>query len=270
MVLRVFGIPVKRMGGDETAKNSGIDVKEEPSVISDEIETIHEHVVTPSHTDADTDVDARREEEKQARREEKEAQREEKEEVKAERQAQKEEKKAIREEKKATRVEREKKKVEPEREPTFFEKIQIKIRAKIQEIKNKIIGIKDKISFIFQKISTIIDFVREKATRRTVAKLLKEVVDLIKYIGPQKLKGSFRFGTGDPSSTGMLLGGLSLLPVVYQKGVAVSPDFEEKCFIGDGTLTGRIRLVYLVRLVLRLIFDKEVRWVYKQWKQISG
>ena len=81
---------------------------------------------------------------------------------------------------------------------------------------------------------------------------------MIRYIGPKKIKGTVEFGTGDPSSTGLILGGVSLCKVAYQKDVSITPNFEEKCLVGNATVKGRVRVVYFVRMALRIWFDKDV------------
>ena len=86
-----------------------------------------------------------------------------------------------------------------------------------------------------------------------------------KYLAPKKVRGTFAFGTGDPSSTGLVTGLISLFPIAYQEGVYVTPDFEEKRLAADFFVKGRIRVIYFLRLFLRLYQDKELK---RMWKQI--
>ena len=153
------------------------------------------------------------------------------------------------------------------------EKVPVKDRIKarvaaIKAIPDKIRGIFQKIDFIFFKISCIIDFVNDHATTMTIKKLIKEVVAAIRYVGPKKLKGSLEFGTGEPDSTGMILGGVSLMKVVYSKDVNIVPNFDEKCLIGDMEVRGRIRAVYFVRMALRIWFNKDVHRLWKRFRHM--
>ena len=146
-----------------------------------------------------------------------------------------------------------------------------KIKARVAAIKaipDKIRGIFQKIDFIFFKISCIIDFINDHATTMTIKKLIKEVVAAIRYVGPKKLKGSLEFGTGEPDSTGMILGGVSLMKVVYSKDVNIVPNFDEKCLIGDMEVRGRIRAVYFVRMALRIWFNKDVHRLWKRFRHM--
>lgn len=158
-----------------------------------------------------------------------------------------------------------------EDEPTEKVPVKDKIKARVAAIKaipDKIRGIFQKIDFIFFKISCIIDFINDHATTMTIKKLIKEVVAAIRYVGPKKLKGSLEFGTGEPDSTGMILGGVSLMKVVYSKDVNIVPNFDEKCLIGDMEVRGRIRAVYFVRMALRIWFNKDVHRLWKRFRHM--
>ena len=141
--------------------------------------------------------------------------------------------------------------------------------AAIKAIPDKIRGIFKKIDFIFFKISCIIDFVNDHATVMTIKKLLKEVVAAIRYVGPQKLKGSLEFGTGEPDSTGMILAGVSLMKISYSKDVDIVPNFDEKRLIGDMEVRGRIRVVYFVRMAARIWFNKDVHRLWKRFRRMK-
>ena len=92
---------------------------------------------------------------------------------------------------------------------------------------------------------------------------------MIRYIGPKKIKGTLRFGTGDPSSTGLILAGVSMCKLAYRKDVSITPDFEEKCLVGDAFVKGRIRVVYFVRMALRIWFDKDVHRLWKNYRRMK-
>ena len=121
-------------------------------------------------------------------------------------------------------------------------------------------------SFSFDVLSGIINFVRDTENRRAFRKIRQEIRLLFRYLTPQKIRGYFVIGTGDPSSTGLLIGGISLLPFVYQDGLDITPDFEEKIFQADGMIKGRIQVLYFFRLCIRLYRDKELR---KLWSNIQ-
>ena len=122
---------------------------------------------------------------------------------------------------------------------------------------------KSKKNFSFQGLSSIMKCVKQN--KKLLKRLYREIKELLKYLAPKKVRGTFAFGTGDPSSTGLVTGLISLVPIAYQEGVYVTPDFEEKRLAADFFVKGRIRVIYFLRLFLRLYQDKELK---RMWKQI--
>ncbi len=124
---------------------------------------------------------------------------------------------------------------------------------------------KDKKHFSFEKISSIIRLVRDN--KYVIRRLTRDVRDLICYIAPDKVQGQIIVGMEDPSSTGLLIGAMSLCPLVYQDGLRIVPDFDEARFTFDVRLMGKIRMLYFVRLALSLYRDDEVGHMIKQIKK---
>ena len=122
---------------------------------------------------------------------------------------------------------------------------------------------KSKKNFSFQGLSSIMKCVKQN--KKLLKRLYREIKELLKYLAPKKVRGTFAFGTGDPSSTGLVTGLISLFPIAYQEVVYVTPDFEEKRLAADFFVKGRIRVIYFLRLFLRLYQDKELK---RMWKQI--
>lgn len=126
---------------------------------------------------------------------------------------------------------------------------------------------KKKKNFSFRKVSSIINFVKQDW--HIIRRLFGEVQELVRYLSPTKIRGKIVIGTGDPASTGLVFGGLSLFPVLYQEGVQITPDFEEKRFEADGYMRGRLRLLYFFRLLLRLYKDSELKLLWKHINQVK-
>lgn len=125
---------------------------------------------------------------------------------------------------------------------------------------------KRKKSFSFDMLSGIIKFVRDTENRHAFHRIREELRKLLCYLAPRKVKGCFVIGTGDPSSTGLVIGGISLLPFAYQEGIEITPDFNDKVFQADGMIKGRVQVLYFIRLCIRLYRDKELR---KLWDNIQ-
>lgn len=124
-------------------------------------------------------------------------------------------------------------------------------------------------SFSFDKISSIITFIRDYENKSGLRKIRKECASLIRYIMPDRIQGRISFGTGDPCTTGWLLGVISMFPVAYAEGLTISPDFEEKVFAANGYMKGKIRVFYFLRLFLRGYLDDDInRCIRRGLKQI--
>lgn len=126
---------------------------------------------------------------------------------------------------------------------------------------------KGRMHFLFQKISSIIKTIRSQETKKVIRLLKKELFALIGYIFPGKIRGEVYVGTGDPAYTGMLIGGISLIPAVYQKGFCVIPDFENQVLRADVTMTGRMRAVYFIRLFIRLYREKDIQRIWNRFRK---
>lgn len=123
------------------------------------------------------------------------------------------------------------------------------------------------IRFLFQKISGIIKFIRREDTRKVIRLLKKELWALILYIFPGKIRGEVHVGTGDPAYTGILIGGISLIPAVYRKGFRVIPDFDDAVMEADVTMAGRMRVIYFIRLFMRLYREENIRRIWDRFRK---
>lgn len=128
---------------------------------------------------------------------------------------------------------------------------------------------RSKKSFSFDKISSIITFIRNYEHRSGLRKIKKELMALCRYLMPDKVRGKISFGTGDPCTTGWILGAVSMFRAAYTEGLTILPDFEEKMFEAEGYAKGKVRVIYFLRLFLRGYMDDDIkRCVYKIIKMI--
>jgi hypothetical protein len=87
---------------------------------------------------------------------------------------------------------------------------------------------------------------------------------LLKKIKPSKIQGDVIFGTGDPASTGQAIGAIAALYGWMPEKLHITPDFEEKRYDGWIHVKGKLRLIHVVIIALRLIIDKNFRYVVKK------
>lgn len=103
-----------------------------------------------------------------------------------------------------------------------------------------------------KKLRRLQKFWNLSCTVKTREYLKKYIPRTLKHILPRKVRGYVHYGMDEPYKTGQVTGYLSLLPFVYQKGLSMQPDFEQKVLELDVKLKGRIRLGYLLRIVLNI------------------
>jgi hypothetical protein len=134
-----------------------------------------------------------------------------------------------------------------------------KIIALFQRIKSKIIKWFDTAVNIKQKVSLISDFVKDEYNKEGFSITFESLKKLLKHMMPTKLESRIVFGTGDPCTTGQALGFLGTLYSFYGAKVQIIPDFENKILEGKHYAKGRIRLITVLIIVVKLLLDKRFK-----------
>lgn len=106
--------------------------------------------------------------------------------------------------------------------------------------------------------------------KKAAANLWKQFLYLIKKIKPSKIRGNMIFGTGDPAVTGQLLGAVAVLYGRIPENLQIIPDFEEARFEGTVHVKGKIRIIHVAVAALRLLIDRNFRYVVKQLMTKEG
>lgn len=134
--------------------------------------------------------------------------------------------------------------------------------GKIENNKTK----KKKTLFSFEKVSGIMKKINEEENKKLFCFLWKEIRCLFVYLFPKKIKGNVFFGLEAPADTGILLGGISMVPLAYKKGLHIVPDFERKRLDGNLVLAGRMRVIYFLRLLIRLYQNDKIKKMWKKYR----
>ena len=147
-------------------------------------------------------------------------------------------------------------------------------------IKEKLVGMLESIRQFFQKfIDTLKNFndkkqevmslLSDEANKKTVKGIFGELRYLLKHVRVRKITTDLSFSAGDPALTGQVLGGLCLVPFLYQKGVGIYPDFEtEKWYVkGNFKVEGHAREIHVVCSAIRLWKDKNLRRLIKRFRK---
>ncbi|MDA3845784.1 MAG: DUF2953 domain-containing protein [Vallitaleaceae bacterium] len=106
---------------------------------------------------------------------------------------------------------------------------------------------------------------QDDAYKGVVKFVLGNVFKLLKSIKPRKIRADIVFGTGDPATTGYIIGGISVFYGITDGHIVVIPDFLEKTFSGTIMVKGRVFLFVLLYYGIRTYLDKRVRMVIKKF-----
>lgn len=120
-----------------------------------------------------------------------------------------------------------------------------------------------KIEELLEKKDKIMDLITDESHIDAFKKLKKAIFILLKRLKPVKVDGKIRFGFEDPSTTGKVLGGISMFYPVFGDSLVIIPDFEKQILKGTIYLKGKIRICHFVSFLTRLILCKNVRTTYK-------
>lgn len=137
----------------------------------------------------------------------------------------------------------------------FLNSIKEKIRRKISDLLN-----------IKHKIRLLRDFISDELNQEAFHLTYGSIKRLLKHILPTKLRADIIFGTGDPCSTGKALGAAAALYGFYGEHVKITPDFNNSVFEGNLYVRGRIRLITILIIVIKLLLDKKFKRLIRNVK----
>lgn len=106
---------------------------------------------------------------------------------------------------------------------------------------------------------------RFELAKRDIIDYVKEILAIIK---PDELEGFVHFGLDNPADTGQVLGIISMALPLYDGFLTVEPDFEKACLEGNLKGNGKIRLYSILKLALKVIFNKNLIKVTKKVQTI--
>lgn len=137
----------------------------------------------------------------------------------------------------------------------------------IKKIRFKIRAFCDKLKKINERKNNLLAFLREEETKIAWRVGKEELIKLIKYILPTKFKLYMKFGFEDPANTGKLLGIIYMF-YGFTKRFQIYPDFEKVVFEGETTFKGRIRVIRLLVVFLKLWRNEPIKNTIERAKQI--
>ena len=83
------------------------------------------------------------------------------------------------------------------------------------------------------------------------------------------MKGYVAYGADNPATTGQVLGILSVLYARTGRLLDIRPNFEEKQLECDVELKGRIQVFTLLVIVVKVVLNKELRQLIKEFQKLK-
>ena len=121
----------------------------------------------------------------------------------------------------------------------------------------------NKLTGAIKKFQKLYSDSRNKAA---IGHLKDELFLILKRICPKKLALTATFSTGEPDTTGILLGVIAMFPIGYTNRWQITPDFESDNAFAKGNfkIKGRIFTISIIAALLRILFDKNCRRLYNK------
>ncbi len=122
---------------------------------------------------------------------------------------------------------------------------------------------KDKKEFksesVYDKIKEYVDIIRSDEFKESFALVKKQLCRLLKAILPGKWEINASLGFEDPSLTGYVCAVSGAMYMWFRKHIHIVGDFDEEKIDAKAYFKGRIYIVVLVYVFLRVWFNKKIR-----------
>ncbi len=139
-------------------------------------------------------------------------------------------------------------------------------KTRREKKERKGLGIKERILNIVDKLKGIRNLLKDETFCRALSLCKEQLYRAWRAFRPRRIKGYVHFGFEDPSLTGRILGGVCMFYAFYGDSLRVIPDFDEQVIEGRLDVKGRIRVITVILIALKLFFDKDIR---RLWAMIS-
>lgn len=144
------------------------------------------------------------------------------------------------------------------------------IAEKIEQIKSKLQQLMDNLKKINKQREDLLKVYRSPRFGQAKKDVIKYIKSAFRLLKPDRLEGHVLFGTGDPASTGEIFGFLALAIPIYYKFLILVPDFEEKVLEAKLSGKGKLRLISIVILLIKVSLNKNLIKVVKRVQTIMN
>ncbi|MGN0160412.1 MAG: hypothetical protein ACI4AQ_03380 [Lachnospiraceae bacterium] len=134
----------------------------------------------------------------------------------------------------------------------IYEWIQWKVLGLIENLEKKIHQCERKFKKILAEITS-------EENREYVLFLLGQLKKVFKHVLPKKHKIYVHLGLADPSLTGEILGAYSIIRTAFGLNFILEPEFDKEVLEVKMYMAGRIQLLQLLIVGIRIFFNKTTR-----------
>lgn len=138
------------------------------------------------------------------------------------------------------------------------------IFKRIKDIYNKIA---ERIKSFSDMRERIFSEINDEGNRGAVSFSLGIVRKLLKHVLPRKHRIYVKFGTGDPASTGEILGAAYAFGALLGLNLYIEPDFENKVIECDIPFKGHVSLLRVLIWALSVYRNKDVKNLIKKFNR---
>lgn len=111
----------------------------------------------------------------------------------------------------------------------------------------------------FNKLDKICAMITDPDNKEAVVLVLSQVKVLLKHVLPTKHGIYVKAGFADPATTGQALGAYSVINSILGLNFVLEPDFDNEVLEAKVFVKGRIRVINLVIIGIKVITNKTIR-----------
>jgi hypothetical protein len=137
----------------------------------------------------------------------------------------------------------------------------------VQNIQCKIEHFCDKMKSVLNDIMYYQEIVESDVFQNSLRLCKDELFRALKRLQPQKMQADLIIGMDDPATTGQILAVWGMLYPFIGEHVNIVGDFEQTRIEGQAFIKGKITILTLVRLVVRIYFNQDVKKLWKLLKK---
>ena len=123
----------------------------------------------------------------------------------------------------------------------------------------------EKIKNIYNKVTALLN---DRKVKRAYELVKVQLLRLIKAVVPRKTGGYARYGFENPAVTGYITAFLAAEYGRFRK-LDIEPHFEDEILEGELTFRGRIFMITMLCIGLKVYFSKDVKYTVKKLKEFK-